>query len=239
MSDEDKKAADQQAETVEENNDSKNDEGKDTQETKDTQAVEDGKEKAGNDVKKEESPYEKQLKELNDSIAKKDDIIEKKNRALNSEKNKRKEAEDALADKEDEIDDDKSLSKSDREALKAEMRAEYRAERQIEKFEEALESHTNDKVKRELVRKIYDHKIVKSGNVQEDLANALAIADRNVNAALIEKQAQMERDENDMADYQSSDVRGEADSKSQNPAHKIAAQILRNAGKEKAIKHLK
>ena|SRR3990167_4123616 len=239
MSDEDKKAADQQAETVEENSNSKNEDGKDNQDTKDTQAVEDGKKKAGDDVKKEENPYKKQLDEMNDSLAKKDDIIDKKNRALDSEKTKRREAEKALEEKEDEIDDDKSLSKTEREALKAEMRDEYRAERQKEKFEDALESHTDDDVKKELVRKIYDHRIVKTGNVKEDLANALAIADRNVNAALIEKQAQMERDENDMAGYQSSDVRGEADTKGQNPAHKIAAQILKNAGQEKAIKHLK
>ena len=239
MSDEDTKAADHQAENGDENLDSKKQDGDETQKAADTQAVEGGDKKAKDDVKKEENPYKKQLDDLNADLEKKDDIIGKKNRALESEKKARKEAEQALEDKEDKVDQDKSLSKKEREDIKAELRDEFKAERQKEKFEDALESHTDDEVKKELVRKIYDNRIVKTGNIKEDLANALAIADRNVNAAALERMAQQERDENDMSFYQSSDVRSETETRDQNSVNKVAAQILRNAGEEKAIKKLK
>lgn len=217
--------ADQQAENADENLNSNNEGEKETQETEESQAVEAQK---GDDVKKEESPYKAQLEKLNAEIAKKDDIISKKNRALEAEKERRKEAEKA---REAEIDNDKSLSKSDREALKEELRAEFR-------FDSLLASATTDKVEQEVIRKVYDLKIVKSGDVQEDFKNALAIARRDVMAAQLEQQAQREREESELSFYQSSDIRG-SNPQEQDPVKRMAASILRSLGQDKAIKNLK
>lgn len=162
------------------------------------------------DVDKEEpSPYEIELAELRKQkeaadalIQKKDEIIEHKNRALQAEKKKAKadpSSEDAVT------------------------------ERVIERlaFDRKVEAVTTDAAERDLIRHHYQNSIVRTGNVDDDLAMAVAIANRKTVMAQREAQAREEGRENYMTSFPASTARGSQKSTITDPILKQAEQLVR------------
>jgi len=205
----------------------------DTQKNEEDQTVEDT-DPSGDDEKQEDSPYKKQLDELNEELSKKDDIIDKKNRALEAEKKKRKElekAKDSEVNKEGEV--------IDKVSLKEEVKAELKAELVREKVSELISEYTTDKVERELVQKIYDFRIVKTGNLTEDLESAIAIANKSLVQEAKSRAKEQDEEETDMFSSMSSHAKSSVKGLYKDPSKRVAAQLLRSMGMEQAIKHLK
>lgn len=198
----------------------------DTHKNDDTQAVEDDKD-VGDDEKQEESPFKKQLEELNDELSKKNDIIDKKERALQAEKRKNKEFK-----REEIVEEKKEDVQFDEDAFEARMTAKW-------ELKQMLKEHTQDAVERELIQKIYDNRIIKTGDVDKDFRAAVAIANQNVVFDYKNGQLQREKEEDEVLESMSFDAPSKNRSKLQDPVKKLAASILRNAGKPDAIKNLK
>lgn len=186
-----------------------------------SQAVENqGKDSAkGNDVKQqgeqEISPYQKQLDELVKINKEKDEIIEKKNRALESEKTKRKEAE--AATKSSETEEEKMLRVADEAA-----------ERRFQKgvLEAKIQAFTNDPVEQEVIRKHYQGSIQKTGNLDTDFRRAVAVANENL---VMEQKAQnVEREQNQefMTGFQGNSMRGSSANKIKSAALSMAEGLL-------------
>lgn len=199
---------------------------KDTQKT-DTQTVEDAE--GGDDEKQEESPFKAELDKLNIELEKKNDIIEKKNRAIEALKKKKEE-------KKEEVDESET---TDKDSLKQEIIQEYRRERELEKFSDLLSAFTEDKVEKELIQKIYENRIVKTGNVVEDFKTSVAIAHKDVVLRSREEELEREADEERQSFSMIGNMRSNNKSKNINPVNREAAKLLRAIGVPEAIKKLK
>jgi|ERR1035437_7213320 hypothetical protein len=188
-----------------------------------SQAVEgEGQNSTGpaNDVKQEGkqgevSPYQKQLDELKAANSKKDEIIEKKNRALEAEKTKRKEAE--ANKKSDETEDQRM-----------ERVADQAAERRYQKgaLDNKIKAFTSDPVEQEVIRKHYEQSIQQTGNLETDFERAVAIA--NSKLAMEQRNNDTARKDNQdlMTGFQNSSMRGSSPSKFKSAARTMAESLL-------------
>ncbi len=111
---------------------------------------------------------------ISEDLAKKNEIISHKNRAINALKQPKKEPEPAPA---------ATVQPDDIEAKMNEFfDKKFGASQQIAAVEQKISSLTTDASEQAKIREAYNNSIVKSGNVEVDLKNALAIA----NASIIE-----------------------------------------------------
>jgi len=172
--------------------------------------------KEGENVeKKEDSPYKAQLDEMNARLKEKEDIIAKKDKALEVKNRAIKElkSEKTVSDEEAEMEE--------RVLAKMETR---QAERE---FKNAVAALTGDETEKALVIQHYEQSIVRTGNVQRDLKSALALA--NADNLYEMRQAQMrgEVHEDDMASLSSS-ISAQAPSKTnyKSPVQRQAESFL-------------
>lgn len=149
------------------------------------------------DVGKEEvSPYKKQLDEVNarlkekeEQLAKKDEAIKVKNRAIKALKGEN--AEEAEGE----------------ESLEDKILAKLEAKQASKDFVSAVASLTVDEAEKALVQKLYaSDSFVKTGDVQRDLRNALALANADQLFELRQSQLRGEMHENSMAALSASTV---------------------------------
>lgn len=178
--------------------------------------------------KQEENPYEKELAELRKrdeerkaELEKKEEIIEHKNRAIETLKKKTKEVEESKVEKlEKEI-----------EALKSNL--------QGDSVKQKISQLTNDPAERELIERHYNNSIVKSGNLLEDLQNAIAIANRSLVLEQKQNRALEEGNENFLATFsKGSGVKGEMPGAVSDPVQREAEALVRSL-KPNAVKFVK
>jgi hypothetical protein len=174
----------------------------------------------------EESPYEKQLKELQaraeaaeSKLTEKEEIIENKNRAIEAQKQK--------------------LKKSTPEDELTERLLARVEERQTEKsVESRVQALTSDKAEQDVILHHYRSSIVKTGNVDNDLKMAVALTDGDKNWEQRANRAMEERREDFITGFAGSSLRGETkNSTIRNPIHAAAAEIVR-AVNPKAVERL-
>lgn len=174
--------------------------------------------------KQEESPYAKQLeelrareKELNDQLEKQKELIANKNRAIESLKKKPTESEDDITEK----------------VLKR-----LEGKQTEEKVQSKVNALTGDATEREVIMKHYQSSIVKTGNMDEDLKSAIALAQRDQIWEARRNQALEERREDFITSFAGTSLRGETPkSNSQDPILRQAEAIVRAVNPE-AVKYL-
>lgn len=174
--------------------------------------------------KQEESPYAKQLKELQDrekelkeQLEKKDALIVNKNRAIEALKKQPAESEDDITEK----------------ILK---RLEGKQTEQA--IQSKINALTGDSAEREVILRHYKDSIVKSGNVDEDLKSAIALANRDQIWETRRNRALEERHEDFVTSFAGTSLRGETPkSNSQDPILRQAEEIVRSINPE-AVKYL-
>lgn len=201
-----------------------------TLENEDTQTDEgtNGSQPESTDVeKKEESPYEKQLKELEAEKEKleaekkkQDEIIEHKNRAIEALKKEKKETPKA--------DDD----------LEERLFNRFKAEQQQEIFNNKLQTLTADEAERKVIAHHYNNSIVKTGDLEKDLRAAVALADADVVWERRQNQAMEEGREDFLTSFAGQAPRGNVKNVMQSAAQAEAAKIV-GAVNPKAVEHLK
>lgn len=193
--------------------------------TDEGQAVADSE---ANVEKQEESPYAKQLRELQESeeklkaeLEEKEKILANKNRAIESLK--KKTADTSVS--EDEL-TDKLLKRLE--------------ERQSEKdIRSRIAALTYDVAEREVIERHFKSSIVKTGNLDEDLKRAIAIADGDKIWEQRRNRALEERREDFITGFAGSSLRGEpSKSRQSDPILAQAEQIVRAVNPD-AVKHLK
>lgn len=189
------------------------------------QAAADG---AENVEKQEESPYAKQLRELREreeklkaELEEKEKILANKNRAI--EAMKKKTAESPVS--EDEL---------------AEKLLRRLEEKQSEKdIRTRISALTDDVAEREVIERHYMSSIVRTGNIDEDLKRAIAIADGDRIWEQRRNRALEERREDFITSFAGSSLRGEQKASRQaDPILAQAEQIVRAVNPD-AVKHLK
>lgn len=202
-----------------------------TVDTTKTETDEGGKgQQPSEDVDKQErSEYAKQLEELQkreqelkDKLQKKDEIIEHKNRAIETMKKK---SDAAPVQNEDEL-ADKLLKKLE----------EKQAEKTIEARVKAL---TSDATEQEVILRHFRQSINRTGDVETDLMNAVALTDREKVWQQRQNRALEERREDFLSTFAGSSLRGDISSSPalNDPILKQAADIVR-AVNPKAVEHL-
>ncbi len=182
------------------------------------------------DVEKQPSDYyEAELQRLKadaeekqKKLDEKDRQIEIKNRALQAEKKKK-------------VDTDLT----DRDSLKREVLAEIRLESELDRI-------SKSKAEREVVMHHYKSSIQRTGDVQEDLRRAVAVA----NAGRVSELLARERSEDDSLEASAASMLGGGNMRGNRPtstlqsnARKEAEAILKNIKRQgfdgaKAVKHL-
>lgn len=198
-------------------------EEKETLEKTGTQTDEgaEGTQPEGGDVeKKEENHYEKQLKELKADNEKKDDIIDKKNRALESEKKRRK-ALESEAEKHEEKGDEEKPSET--------VSRLERIERSLLRKE--IHTLTDSPEESELVEHYFYNRIQRTGDDAKDLELALAGANSHL-VAQAKEDARIKLDqENDIIQSTSSgNIRGSKTQRLKDPLQKDTENWLKDSG---------
>lgn len=202
-----------------------------TGETTDAQTDEGGdaadvdKPAEGGDSAEEENPYKAELDdiqrrnaELEDALKKKEEIIEHKNRAIESTKKKSKDF--------------------DVDSLKESIKSELRSELLEQEIQKKINVISSDRSERDLIQHHYQNSIRKTGNVEEDLMNAVALANRKTVWNERITRASEERNEEFLTSVRPSDARGATKSIITDPVLREAAKLVR-AVKPEAVKHLK
>lgn len=181
-----------------------------------------GAQPASEDVdKKEETIYEKELRELREANAKKDEIIEKKNRAIQSLKKEKGESEDpekeALLERLERLENNVSVSE----------------------VKKTISQFTEDSAEKELIEHHYHNSIVKTGDMAKDVQMAMAIANQNVVIEQKRNQAIEQGNENFLASFSKAGaVRGETPSITANPVQRAAEELVRSINPN-AVKFVK
>ena len=174
--------------------------------------------------KQEESPFAKQLeelrtreKELNEKLEKQNELIANKNRAIESMKKKPTESEDDITEK----------------VLK---RIEGRQTE--ERVQSKVNALTGDSAEREVIMKHYQSSIVKTGNLDEDLKSAIALAQRDQIWESRSNKALEERREDFITAFAGTSLRGEnPKTNSQDPIMRQAEALVRSINPD-ALKYL-
>lgn len=207
----------------------------DSSQTVEDQTIEDNGEV--HDEKKEgeeeKSPYEQQIEELEkkhqDELKRKDDIIAKKNRAI--EASKKKKAEKAEESNEAEGDED---LRAEVQSLRATL-DERLTKLDVRKEVEAL---TNDPAEQKAILLHYDQTIQKSGDTAKDVRNAWAIANQHIVAKSRQAQEDLDLAEDIVVRSSMSSQRGRKDRVSLSPEKREAAKLLDQWGLKDAKKLL-
>lgn len=174
---------------------------------------------------REKSPYEVELERIN---AEKEEQIRQKNGALEEERRRRKEAE-ALIKKTD-SETDKLTVEQIKEMVDARLMQN--------RFADKLDSITADPKEKELIKFHYENSIRHTGDVQADLANAVALANRHVIDEVKRNTSERVQTEARNAQFSRGGTYNRASNDAVPPRNAAAAQILKMMGAEDAIKHL-
>ena len=177
------------------------------------------------DVKQEQSPYLEELEaikkreaDLVKEVEERKRQLELKDRALQAEKKKAKEATpDDLEER---------IKRSVNEALQA---------GDVSRHVNGLTSDTHE---RELILHHYENSIIKTGNLAEDVMTALAVANRKVVAEQRANAAREEGRENFLTSLPQSDIRGQQKATITDPVLREAAKLVQNVN-PKAVQYLK
>lgn len=216
----DKKTDVQPSKTADENetqvDETKNEESQTDEDTEGTSTE-------GEDVENKEGDYyeeelkrlrviEEEKKKLEEDLAEQKRRVEIKDRALQAEKKKAK--------------PEASL---DKEAIKQELRTELRVEREIERV-------GSTEAERQLIQHHYQNSIVKTGNVVDDIRNAVAVANAKRISELLGRQSAEDAAENTSASSMlSGGMQGASGgSRIKSPAQKIAENTLKHVSPEAA-----
>lgn len=208
--------ADQQAEDTQVSADeTENSTNEDTETTENAASTQ---EDSGDGEKQELSPYERELAKLRKrdeerekELAKKDEIIEHKNRALEATKKQLKEA-----------------KPSEVEELKAKI-AKLESRVGGDEAKRLISTLTTDQAERELIEHHYNSSIVKTGNLVDDIQNALALANRSVVMEQKRNRAIEEGNENFLASFaKGGAVKGDQPGVTLNPIQRQAEDLVRS-----------
>ncbi len=161
------------------------------------------------------SPFQEQLDELRKraeeaeaALAEKDKLIENKNRAIEATKKKLKES-----SPEDEL-EARLLKRLEEKHLSQELSAR-------------IKSLTNDPAEQEVIQRHYNSSIMKTGDIDIDLKNAIAVANSDQIWEQRRNRAMEEQRENFMTGFAGSSLRGDApSSKIRDPIHAEAAKLV-------------
>lgn len=177
------------------------------------------------------NPYKKEMAKL---------AVENRQKtgALKEEREKSKELEDRLASLEKAKEEKEVVDEEEEEEVKPKKRKIQGAreivqeEMRKQRFEDKLSLISNNKDEQQLIRHHYNNSIVKSGDVEQDLSNAVALANKHlVDQA---KKAEAEREDNEALSAKFS--AGRSYSKQGKPAYlsdpikKGAVEILKKLG---------
>lgn len=174
----------------------------------------------------EELPFAKQLEDLRKraeeaeaKLQEKDKLIENKNRAIEATKKKLKEP-------------------TSEDELEARLLARLDEKQNERGIIAKIKSLTNDPIEQEVIQRHYESSIVKTGNSDIDLKNAVAIANSDHIWDQRRNRAMEEQRENFMTGFAGSSLRGDASgSKIRDPIHAAAAELVR-AVNPKAVDRL-
>jgi chromosome segregation ATPase len=201
-----------------------------TNETEQTNENAEETQTEGGDVeKKEESVYEQELAELRkreddlkQELAKKEEIIEHKNRAIESTKKKLKE----------------SGASDEKEALLKRLEA-LESKLSGGEVKQVLSKLTNDKAEAELIEHHYNNSIVRTGDLQRDIQMAMAIANSNVVLEQKRNRALEEGNENFLASFsKTGDASGKNETVTRDPIQRAAEDLVRSINPN-AVKFVK
>src|SRR3990167_886008 len=143
-------------------------------ETKEKQAVEDGKSDAEDDDKQKADPYQKQIDELQTNIAKKDEIIKQKERALQAMKKEKKEEKD---------DEDENQLGDEIKELKqtvSQLQVTLTDRLATTDLDSEVNALTDNLKEREAIKLHYKHSIVRTDDLKKDLLKAMAVANQEM-----------------------------------------------------------
>lgn len=163
-----------------------------------------------------ESPYEAQLAELRKraeqaeaKLKEKDEIIENKNRAIETTKKKLKEV-------------------TPEDELEERLLKRLQEKQQVESVNARVSALTNDPAERDVILHHYNNSIVRTGNFEEDLKNAIAIANRDNVWEQKRNRALEERREEFMTSFAGTSLRGEGSApRITDPILAQAAELIR------------
>lgn len=174
----------------------------------------------------EESPFAKQLEELRKraeeaeaKLQEKDKLIENKNRAIEATKKKLKES-------------------TPEDELEARLIARLEEKQNAQQLKAKIHALTSDPAEQEVIERHYNTSILKTGNIDNDLKNAVAIANSDQVWEQRRNRAMEERREDFMTSFAGTSLRGDAPgSKVRDPIYAAAADIVRSINPD-AVKHL-
>lgn len=174
----------------------------------------------------EESPFKKQLDELQKradeaeaKLQEKDKIIENKNRAIEASKKKLKES-------------------GPEDELESRILARLEEKQNESSLDSKVKALTDDATEQELIKQHYKVSIVKTGNLENDLKNAVALANADRVWEQRRNRAMEERREDFLTSFSGTSLRGDAAaSKVRDPIHAAAAELVR-AVNPKAVDRL-
>lgn len=174
----------------------------------------------------DESPFQKQLEELQKraeeaeaKLQEKDKLIENKNRAIEATKKKLKET-------------------TPEDELESRLLARLEEKQNEQSLSAKIKALTSDPAEQEVIERHYKSSIVKTGNIETDLKNAIAIANSDQVWEQRRNRAMEEQRENFMTGFAGSSLRGDAPgSKIRDPIHAAAAELVR-AVNPKAVDRL-
>jgi len=216
MENENKNELDDQAENENSSNDG-------TQTSEDT-----SKGGSGDGDNKEESPYAAQLKEYEDREAKlkeelegKDEIIEKKENTIQALKKAKKEAP---------VIDESELEKR--------ILARFREENQAGDLQSKVAKITSDPTEQKLILKIRETRVVKTGDIEQELLDAVAIANRDVVITQKRNQAIEEKREDFMTSFKTPAIRGATVNTTIDPVQREAEALVARINPN-AVKNVK
>lgn len=163
-----------------------------------------------------ESAYEAQLKELKKraeeaeaKLEEKDKIIENKNRAIESSKKKLRES-------------------TPEDELEERLLRRLEEKQQIGSVKSRIGALTSDPNEQELILHHFEKTVQRTGNFEEDLKNAVALANRDIVWEQKRNRAMEERREDFMTSFAGTSLRGEASApKISDPILAQAAELVR------------
>lgn len=174
--------------------------------------------------KYKELPADQLFEKIAEEFAKKEEIISHKNRAIDSLKSEKKQEAPVSSAS---LDTDAIVKKAVDEAV-----AKISGITNQQQVETMINSSTTDENERKLIKDAYENSIVKTGDLQQDLKKAFAIANASVIDEIRKNKSEAEANELIMTKFSAGQNYGKQgeDNVLNTPAKKAAAENLRKLG---------
>lgn len=171
-------------------------------------------------VKSEESAYAKELRELKEKDARSAEIIEKKEATIQALKKKN-------VAKSDDTDD-----------IETRVLATVRAENQAKEVAQKVTVLTRDPDEQKLILHHLNNSVVRTGDIDRDLQNAMAIANTNIIMEQKRNLAIEERREDFLTSFPANNARGNQPMQTTDPMQRQVEALVQKMNPD-AVKHVK